>query len=117
MLFKFGRKRTLLITSPLWVVAWTLVATTTTWHQLVCGRYLMGFAAGIALPAAQIYVAECSDPEIRGVIGSFPALAMSLGVLVTYIMGTFLVWNVLAWTCGSIACKVNLFFVTVRNII
>lgn len=65
----------------------------------------MGFGAGIALPTAQIYVAECSDPETRGVIGSFPALAMSLGVLVTYIMGTYLVWNVLAWTCGCIACK------------
>lgn len=66
---------------------------------------MMGFCAGLALPAAQVYVSECSDPAIRGVIGSFPGLAMSLGILITYVMGTFLDWNRLAWACSGISCK------------
>lgn len=105
LMHKIGRKYTVMITSPLWVISWVLIATSHHWQQIVAGRYLMGFCAGLALPAAQVYVSECSDPAIRGVIGSFPGLAMSLGILVTYTMGTFLDWNTLAWACSVISCE------------
>lgn len=105
IMHKAGRKYTVLLTSPLWIASWVLVASAKRWEQIVIARYLMGFCAGLALPAAQVYVAECSDPKIRGVIGSFPGLSMSLGILVTYILGTFLSWQRLAWCCCGISCK------------
>lgn len=110
LMHKIGRKYTLLLTSPLWVISWILIATAKYWQQIVAARYIMGFCAGLALPAAQIYVSECSDPAIRGVIGSFPGLAMSLGILTTYVMGTFLDWDTLAWACSGISSI--LFFAT-----
>lgn len=100
-----GRRKTLLLASPLFAIAWILVATSRVWHQMVAARWLMGFCAGLTLPAAQIYVAECCDPEVRGVIGSFPSLGMSLGILVTYILGTFLQWETLAYVCSFISSK------------
>lgn len=42
-------------------------------------------------------VSESSHPEIRGVLGSLPALFMAIGVLVSYVLGTFLPWNHLAF--------------------
>lgn len=46
---------------------------------------------------------ECTDPKIRGVIGSFPSISMSSGVLTAYIFGTFFTWDNLAWTCCGVA--------------
>lgn len=48
---------------------------------------------------------ECTDPKIRGVIGSFPSISMSGGILTAYILGTFFSWYNLAWTCCGVAGK------------
>lgn len=105
LMHQAGRRKTLLVASPIWIVSWIMIATSRHWEQMMAARWLMGFCAGLTLPAAQIYVAECCDPEVRGVIGSFPSLGMSLGILATYTMGTFLRWDALAYTCGVISCK------------
>ncbi|ETN66996.1 sugar transporter [Anopheles darlingi] len=104
LMHRIGRKYTVLIASPLWAIAWVLIATATDWRVLFAARMLSGFAAGLSLPAAQVYVSECSDPAIRGVIGSLPALAMSVGILVMYVMGKFFDWQQLAWICCGMAC-------------
>ncbi|XP_058117297.1 facilitated trehalose transporter Tret1-2 homolog [Anopheles ziemanni] len=104
LMHRIGRKYTVLIASPLWAIAWILIATATDWRVLFVARMLSGFGAGLSLPAAQVYVSECSDPKIRGVIGSLPALAMSFGILVMYIMGKFFDWRLLAWICCGMAC-------------
>ena len=44
-----------------------------------------------------LQVSECSYPEIRGFLGSLPALFMAGGILLSYIMGAWLPWNQLAW--------------------
>uniref|UniRef100_A0A182PC87 Major facilitator superfamily (MFS) profile domain-containing protein n=1 Tax=Anopheles epiroticus TaxID=199890 RepID=A0A182PC87_9DIPT len=103
LMHRIGRKYTVLIASPLWVTSWILIATAHDWRVLFVSRMLSGFGAGLSLPAAQVYVSECSDPRIRGVIGSLPALAMSFGILVMYIMGKFFHWRVLAWICCGMA--------------
>ncbi|KAF6200292.1 hypothetical protein GE061_006595 [Apolygus lucorum] len=41
-------------------------------------------------------VSECSHPRMRGMMGSLPALAMAIGILVSYILGTFLSWYALS---------------------
>ncbi|XP_052903126.1 facilitated trehalose transporter Tret1-2 homolog [Anopheles moucheti] len=104
LMHRIGRKYTVLIASPLWAASWVLIATADDWRVLFVARMLSGFGAGLSLPAAQVYVSECSDPKIRGVIGSLPALAMSFGILVMYIMGKFFHWRLLAWICCGMAC-------------
>lgn len=100
---KFGRKFTVMTASPIWVCAWILIALSNHWGTIMFGRLLSGISAGITLPSAQIYVTECSDPRNRGVIGSFPSVAMSLGVLLSYISGKFVPWHHLAWISCSFA--------------
>ncbi|XP_053685630.1 facilitated trehalose transporter Tret1-2 homolog [Sabethes cyaneus] len=99
-----GRKYTVLLTSPVWIAAWVMIAVAEDWKTLLIARMLSGFGAGLTLPSAQIYVSECSDPKIRGVIGSLPALSMSVGILVTYILGKYIEWRLLAWVCCGAAC-------------
>ena len=103
-----GRKYTVIVTSPISLVAWMLIASCKNWKILLISRMMSGFAAGLTVPAAQIYVSECCDPKIRGVLGSLPSLAMSLGIFLTYVAGTFVGWRVLAWMCCG--CAVFLLF-------
>ncbi|EDS41795.1 sugar transporter [Culex quinquefasciatus] len=104
LMHKIGRKYTVMLTSPVWVTSWILIATADHWKVLLMARMLSGFGAGLTLPSAQIYVSECSDPKIRGVIGSLPSLSMSAGILVMYVLGKYLEWRILAWVCCGIAC-------------
>lgn len=83
-----------------------MIATASSWPYLIFGRILCGVCAGLCLPSAQIYVTECTDAKIRGVIGSFPSMAMSAGILLAYIMGTFLRWDLLAWMCAGFSLMI-----------
>lgn len=53
-------------------------------------------------------MSECAHPEIRGVLGSLPALFMAIGVLISYIIGTWLRWDYLAFV--SALFPAGLFF-------
>jgi len=51
----------------------------------------------IILQISLLQVSECSFAEIRGFLGSLPALFLAGGILLSYIMGAWLPWNQLAW--------------------
>jgi len=86
-----------MLTSPLWVLGWSLIALAQNYEMMLCARVLTGFCVGLVTPSAAVYVSECSYPEIRGILGSLPALFMAGGILLAYIMGAWLPWNHLAW--------------------
>lgn len=50
-------------------------------------------------------MSECTDSKIRGVIGSFPSLSMSAGILCSYILGDLMAWTRLAWTSAFVSSK------------
>ncbi|XP_046687770.1 facilitated trehalose transporter Tret1-like isoform X2 [Homalodisca vitripennis] len=93
---KFGRKKTLMMAAPIFTISWVIIGTAVNTSMLVIGRLITGICAGIVTPSAQVYVSECAHPEIRGILGSLPALFMALGVLISYLVGTFLPWDYLA---------------------
>jgi MFS family permease len=108
LMHKIGRKYTVLLTSPIWAVSWTAIALSQRFEVVIAGRLLSGFAAGLTIPSAQIFVSECSSAQIRGVLGSLPSMSMSIGILVTFIMGKYWPWDTLAWICctftGNLQC-------------
>ncbi|XP_059622632.1 facilitated trehalose transporter Tret1-like [Phlebotomus argentipes] len=104
LMHRMGRKISVLLAAPIWAVSWALIALSQRWEIIMAGRTLSGLAVGITLPSAQIYVSECSDPKIRGVLASFPAIAMSLGIVFAYVIGSFLPWRQQAW----FACAVGI---------
>lgn len=108
LLHFIGRKRTVCIASPVGAGAWLLVGFSPNWPCLLVGRWLCGACVGLCLPSAQIYVTECTDARIRGVVGSFPSIAMSFGILVSYVLGCFLPWNRLAWLGAGVAISLSL---------
>ena len=47
-------------------------------------------------------MSECSSPQIRGLLGSLPAMFMAFGISGTYLMGAFLPWDILSYFCAVI---------------
>ncbi|CAH2263454.1 jg13911 [Pararge aegeria aegeria] len=92
-----GRKRTLQLTAPLWAASWLVLGFAANFPLVLLGRLLSGLCVGFVLAPAQVYVSECCDPQIRGRLGSLPTLSMSLGILISYLAGSWLYWRHLAF--------------------
>jgi sugar porter (SP) family MFS transporter len=83
---KIGRKLTLFLTTILFFIGTTLLATADTMLIIMIGRCICGFAVGIVSLVVPLYIAEMSDPTHRGVLVSLNQLAITLGILVAYII-------------------------------
>ncbi|XP_026315677.1 facilitated trehalose transporter Tret1-like isoform X2 [Hyposmocoma kahamanoa] len=94
---KAGRRRTLMLTAPLWAAAWLILGFAKIFPVVLLGRIMSGLCVGFILAPVQVYVSECCDPEIRGRLGSLPTLAMSLGIVLSYVAGNWLMWRYLAF--------------------
>lgn len=57
---------------------------------LYTARFLAGMAIGGISVAAPMYVAELAEPKIRGTLGTFFQLQITVGLLVGYILGKHL---------------------------
>lgn len=50
-------------------------------------RLLAGMAIGAISVAAPMYVAELAEPKIRGTLGTFFQLQITVGLLIGYVLG------------------------------
>jgi len=73
------------------------------YHNLNCrNQSIHPESMEIILEISLLQVSECSYAEIRGFLGSLPALFMVGGILLSYIMGDWLPWNHLAWASAVV---------------
>ncbi|CAF4848849.1 unnamed protein product [Pieris macdunnoughi] len=107
-----GRRRTLQLTAPLWGAGWLILGFAPNFPIVLLGRIMSGLGIGLVLAPTQVYVSECCDPEIRGRLGSLPTLSMSLGILISYIAGSWLYWRYLAFLSATFCAA--LFVVLIR---
>ncbi len=82
----FGRKFTLLLTPLIYVIGIIFLFTAAGIHALIVGRFIVGFAVGITSVTVPLYIAEMSISKIRGMFVSFNQLAITIGMLVGYIV-------------------------------
>ncbi|XP_047527356.1 facilitated trehalose transporter Tret1-like [Vanessa atalanta] len=94
---KFGR-RTMIIYSQLPVcVGWLYTGIASSAKHLILGRIITGVGLGMVMCVPRVYMTEVSLPNMRGVIGSFPNIAMSLGLTMQAALGSMLRWPTLCY--------------------
>lgn len=96
---KFGRKGILIFTTLPFVSGWILIAYSGNFNSIVTlmiGRFLTGFCCGLISLTVPCYIGETCDPAKRGFFGSGFQLTVTLGIVLTYIIGKYLVWADLA---------------------
>ncbi|HNH86772.1 MAG TPA: sugar porter family MFS transporter, partial [Solirubrobacterales bacterium] len=84
---KYGR-RALILTSGIIFIIGAIVAAISpgTW-VLVASRVVIGVAIGVASAVAPVYISEIAPPDIRGRLVTFFQLAVTIGILVAYLVG------------------------------
>ncbi len=81
-----GRRLTVLITAAIFVVGVLLAAFTPTYPVLLVARIVIGLAVGSASMVVPLYIGEVVPPRFRGGLVSLNQLAITAGILVSYLI-------------------------------
>ena len=84
---RFGRRPILLATATVFVAGAMVSALAGSLVQLLAGRLLVGVGIGGASMLTPLYLAEIAPARERGALVSFNELAVTLGILASYLIG------------------------------
>ena len=82
----FGRKKILILTSILFFIGSILCAIAPNITLLILSRFIVGLAIGIVTFATPLYLSEISPEKIRGSLVSLFQLAITIGILFSYLV-------------------------------
>lgn len=83
---QFGRRKIMLITAALFMVGTAIAALASGVTGIIAGRLLIGFAIGMGSYTAPLYIAEVAPFELRGGLVTLNQLAITIGILCSYII-------------------------------
>jgi sugar porter (SP) family MFS transporter len=83
---RIGRKPTVLITAVVFVAGVLLAAFSPVFWLLLVARVVIGLAVGSASMVVPMYIGEAAPPRFRGALVSFNQLAITSGILVSYLV-------------------------------
>lgn len=78
------------------IIGWLMIAFASNLEMIYAGRILVGFGSGLVGAPCRVYTSEVTQPHLRGMLGAFAAVGISLGVLFQYTVGSFVTWQVLS---------------------
>ncbi len=84
---RYGRRLMILLAAGVFIVGALASAAAPGVEVLVGARIVIGVAIGLASAAAPVYISEVAPPESRGRLVSFFQLAVTIGILVAYLVG------------------------------
>ncbi|MFN4146747.1 MAG: sugar porter family MFS transporter [Runella sp.] len=84
-----GRKKINIIAALVFVLGSILTAIAPTVSALIVGRLFLGLAIGIVASTVPLYIAEIAPTDKRGQLVTFFQLAITVGILLSYVVGFF----------------------------
>ncbi|KAJ0178513.1 hypothetical protein K1T71_006336 [Dendrolimus kikuchii] len=93
-----GRKKTMLCLVVPFTLGWLLITFGTSVGMLIAGRFIIGVAGGAFCVTAPAYTSEIAQDSIRGTLGSYFQLMVTIGILFSYVVGSYtsiFVFNIL----------------------
>ncbi|KAJ8688522.1 hypothetical protein QAD02_024317 [Eretmocerus hayati] len=104
-----GRKPAIGITVTPFLICWLMMLwapfvndrSLTTWI-LYGARFIGGIGAGAACVLVPVYIGEVAEPSIRGTLGTFFPIFFSLGIVFSYVAGSYLSYVVFNGTCAAL---------------
>ena len=93
----FGRKKIIILTSIIFFTGSILCAISQSPSMLIISRIFTGFGVGAVTFAAPLYLSEVSPKEKRGMFVSLFQLAITAGILFSYLINSFFANFELSW--------------------
>jgi sugar porter (SP) family MFS transporter len=82
----FGRRRIIIATAVVFIIGSLVSALAPDVAILVAGRIIIGLAIGIASFAVPLYISEISPAHARGALVSLNQLAITVGIVLSYVV-------------------------------
>ncbi|KAL2894616.1 Sugar transporter ERD6-like 6 [Bienertia sinuspersici] len=108
-----GRKGSLMIAAVPNIIGWLAISFAKDSSFLYMGRMLEGFGVGVISYTVPVYIAEIAPQNLRGALGSVNQLSVTIGIMLSYMLGLFVQWRILA-VLGILPCTIlipGLFFI------
>jgi SP family galactose:H+ symporter-like MFS transporter len=84
---RYGRRPIIIVTACVFVVGGLASAFAVSLPMLLVGRFIVGLGIGGASMLTPLYLAEIAPARERGALVSFSQLAVTVGILVAYLVG------------------------------
>ena len=84
---RFGRRPVLISAAIIFIVGALLAALTPNAAILIVARFVLGLAVGTASLLVPLYIAEMAPADVRGALVNFNQLMITIGILVSYLVG------------------------------
>nr|CAI5845155.1 unnamed protein product [Callosobruchus analis] len=97
-----GRKWGCITTVVPFTLGWGLIIFANGTGMIYAGRFLTGLAGGAFCVAAPIYTSEIAQKEIRGTLGSYFQLLLTVGILIAYLAGAYMPVKAFSILCAMI---------------
>ncbi|XP_019419221.1 PREDICTED: sugar transporter ERD6-like 5 isoform X1 [Lupinus angustifolius] len=101
-----GRRVAMGIAEVFCIFGWLAIAFSKVAWWLYVGRVLVGCGMGILSYVVPVYVAEITPKNLRGAFTAVHQLMICCGVSLTYLLGAYLNWRILA-LIGTIPCLIQ----------
>ncbi|RBQ22252.1 putative sialic acid transporter [Candidatus Methanobinarius endosymbioticus] len=94
---RYGRRKTLILTSILFIISSLGCALSNSTLSLIFYRFIGGLAVGTISFLGPMYISEIAPPKIRGRLVSLNQFAIVIGILLAYIFDYFLLGTINSW--------------------
>ncbi|KAI5795650.1 general substrate transporter [Geopyxis carbonaria] len=81
---RFGRKKTLMFASLIWIIGSVITLSAQNVGHLIAGRVINGFCVGITSSQTPVYLAELANKNIRGRVVGIQQWAIEWGILIMF---------------------------------
>lgn len=97
IIYRFGRKPTLIYGAAPIFIAWILIGTANNVPVLYVARILCGLTFGLCLSVMPMYLGEIASTKIRGALAVLITVMVQFGVLLAYSIGAYVSFSTLAF--------------------
>ncbi|XP_050299528.1 facilitated trehalose transporter Tret1-like isoform X2 [Anthonomus grandis grandis] len=82
------------------VAGWSLIALANDVPTIIAGRLLVGISSAWGTSPGIVYITEIANSNLRMSLMAIAPAYVSLGMVLTYMLGWYLHWRTLAWICN-----------------
>ncbi|XP_034251010.1 facilitated trehalose transporter Tret1-like [Thrips palmi] len=98
---RFGRLNTVRFSFLPFAAGWFVVASASTYEQILVGRLLTGLANSLGINGAIMFVTEVAPSHLRGALNATQPTMASIGIVLGYVLGAVTRWRLSAWISGA----------------
>lgn len=89
---RIGRRWATITIGIPYLISWALLVLAQNVGMLYTGRFFAGIATGASCVVAPMFISEIAETSLRGALGAFFQLFLTVGILFIYLVGAITSW-------------------------